>query len=106
MHGLRRLCLVGVQATTLAFNCHALSSFATLKLDLEALLLGYSWTFCKLGDDWTTSEYVTPEDKEEWLDMKRSGAGRDPRLQEAVGSSSGLRTTLRDAAVTYTKGSR
>ena len=36
--------------------------------------------------------------------MKRSGAGRDPRLSEAVRSSSGLRTTLRDAAVTYTKG--
>ena len=60
----------------------------------------------KLGDDGTTGKYVTPEDKEEWLDMKRSGAGRDPRLSEAVSSSGSLRTTLRDAALTYTKGAR
>ena len=62
---------------------------------------------CKIAEEWMACEYISPSDRDEWLDLKRSGSGRDPRLSEAVRTvSSGLRTTLRDAASTYIKGNR
>lgn len=39
-------------------------------------------------DSWTVAERVKPDDRGEWLDEKRSGAGKDPRLNMGSGAES------------------
>ena len=57
--------------------------------------------------DWMSCEFVEPDDRSEWLDAKRAGAGRDPRLIEAQRElGTGMRTTLREACPTYAKAPR
>lgn len=38
---------------------------------------------------WVFVERVTPSDRLAWVNAKRTGAGRDPRLNEAAGVQSG-----------------
>ena len=57
-----------------------------------------------IDGDWVSCEFVEPDDRAEWLDAKRAGAGRDPRLIEVSRElGTGMRTTLREACPTYAK---
>jgi hypothetical protein len=53
-----------------------------------------SMALAKIDDEWTFAEHVGVADKAEWMEDKRSGAGRDPRLgpsaRLADGSPAGL----------------
>jgi len=46
------------------------------------------------NDSWTVAQRVLPKDKPEWLGEKRSGAGRDPRLNEGPQRIGGARVLL------------
>jgi hypothetical protein len=51
---------------------------------------------------WDFIERILPGDKEAWIDDKRSGAGRDPRLSTTVKLKDGTRrTSLRDALESF-----
>ena len=53
------------------------------------------------GDDgWTVAQRLRPRDHQEWVDEKRSGAGRDPRLNEGPPTEAGRRALTSSAVST------
>ena len=48
-----------------------------------------SMALSKIDDSWTFAEHVASADKTEWMEEKRSGAGRDPRLGPSVRPADG-----------------
>ena len=49
---------------------------------------------CHDGDDWTTAERVRNKDVPAWLNEKRAGAGRDPRVLQVSHSDTVQRLTF------------
>ena len=53
------------------------------------------------GDEgWTVAQRLRPRDLQEWVDEKRSGAGRDPRLNEGPPTEAGKRALTSSAVST------
>ena len=56
---------------------------------------------CRIDEEWVFCQMVLPDDYETWLESKRAGPGRDPRLIPHHGGKEGRSISFREAVTCY-----
>lgn len=80
------------------------TAHASFNTEVPHIVIGSSETFVRrdaigmafMNNEWIHCEHVSDEDRQEWLDDKRAGAGRDGRLAPATRVNGEMSTTTKE----------